>query len=71
MNSTEVPGVSCFLRDGLSVFHTYSTYARGTELIGGLTYPLLDITALGREEEWEDPQARADDSRVADPSFRS
>jgi predicted dithiol-disulfide oxidoreductase (DUF899 family) len=27
----EGPGMSCFLRDGDSVFHTYSTYARGLE----------------------------------------
>ena len=31
----ELPGLSCFLRDGDSVFHTYSTYGRGTEAIGG------------------------------------
>ena len=43
----EVPGVSCFLRDGGQVFHTYSTYARGTDTLGG-SYSLLDLTALGR-----------------------
>jgi predicted dithiol-disulfide oxidoreductase (DUF899 family) len=59
------------LRDDDDVYHTYSTYARGTELIGGLTYPLLDITALGRQEEWEEPKDRAVDSRGADPSFAS
>jgi predicted dithiol-disulfide oxidoreductase (DUF899 family) len=71
LDSTEVPGVSCFLRDSGGVYHTYSTYARGTELIGGLTYALLDLTALGRQEEWEEPKGRALDSRGADPSFRS
>jgi predicted dithiol-disulfide oxidoreductase (DUF899 family) len=71
LESTEVPGVSCFLRDGDDVYHTYSTFARGTELIGGLTYPLLDLTALGRQEEWEEPKGRAVTSREADPSFRS
>jgi predicted dithiol-disulfide oxidoreductase (DUF899 family) len=69
LESTEVPGVSCFLRDGDSVYHTYSTYARGTELTGGLAYPLLDLTALGRQEEWEEPIGRAVTSREADPSF--
>jgi predicted dithiol-disulfide oxidoreductase (DUF899 family) len=69
LESTEVPGVSCFLRDGDNVYHTYSTYARGTELIGGLSYPLLDITALGRQEEWEEPKGRAVDPHGADPSF--
>src|SRR6201999_122028 len=42
--STEVPGFSCFLRDGDQVFHTYSTWARGTDILGS-TYTLLDLTA--------------------------
>ena len=71
LKSTEVPGISCFLRADGAVYHTYSTYARGTELVGGLTYPLLDLTPLGRQEEWEQPKGRAVDSREADPSFRS
>ncbi len=54
----DVPGFSFFLRDGDSVFHTYSTYARGTEMIGGSHY-ILDLTALGRQEEWEEPAGRA------------
>jgi predicted dithiol-disulfide oxidoreductase (DUF899 family) len=54
---TELPGFSCFLRDGDIVFHTYSTYARGTEPHGG-TYRLLDLTALGRQEPWEQPAGR-------------
>jgi predicted dithiol-disulfide oxidoreductase (DUF899 family) len=44
---SDYPGLSCFLRDGDQVFHTYSTYARGTETIGGSHY-ILDLTALGR-----------------------
>jgi predicted dithiol-disulfide oxidoreductase (DUF899 family) len=71
LDSTEVPGVSCFLRDGDEVYHTYSTFARGTELTGGLGYPLLDLTALGRQEEWEEPKGRSGGAREADPSFRS
>jgi predicted dithiol-disulfide oxidoreductase (DUF899 family) len=51
----ELPGYSCFLREGDVVFHTYSTYARGTETIGGSHY-LLDLTALGRQEDWEEPK---------------
>jgi predicted dithiol-disulfide oxidoreductase (DUF899 family) len=54
----EYPGRSHFLRDGERVFHTYSVYARGTETIGG-SYYLLDETALGRQEEWEEPKGRA------------
>ena len=49
---SEQPGVSCFLRDGDAVYHTYSTFGRGTEQLGG-AYSILDITALGRQEEWE------------------
>src|SRR5260221_394723 len=32
--ASEQPGVSCFLRDGDAVFHTYSTFGRGTEHLG-------------------------------------
>ena len=51
----EVPGVSCFLRDGGQMFHTYSAYARGTDAMGG-AYTLLDMTALGRQEDWRSPR---------------
>ncbi|MFJ6983586.1 MULTISPECIES: DUF899 domain-containing protein [unclassified Streptomyces] len=54
----ERPGVSCFLRDGERVFHTYSTYERGLDGLGSTT-SLLDLTALGRQEEWEMPEGRA------------
>jgi predicted dithiol-disulfide oxidoreductase (DUF899 family) len=54
----DYPGISTFLRDGDAVFHTYSTYARGTEQPGGTHY-YLDLTALGRQEEWEEPPGRA------------
>jgi predicted dithiol-disulfide oxidoreductase (DUF899 family) len=64
----EGPGRSCFLRDGDTIFHTYSVYARGLETIGG-SYYLLDETALGRQEEWEEPKGRATDARGAIPSF--
>ena len=33
--SSEQPGYSVFLRDGDAVFHTYSMFARGTEMLGG------------------------------------
>jgi predicted dithiol-disulfide oxidoreductase (DUF899 family) len=66
--STEVPGFSCFLRDGGQVFHTYSTWARGTDILGS-TYSLLDLTALGRQEDWEEPKGRAPRPHGADPTF--
>jgi predicted dithiol-disulfide oxidoreductase (DUF899 family) len=64
----EQPGQSCFLRDGERVFHTYSSYARGAEMTGG-SYYYLDLTALGRQEEWEEPKGRAVDPRGARPDF--
>jgi predicted dithiol-disulfide oxidoreductase (DUF899 family) len=66
--SHEMPGVSCFLRTDDGIFHTYSTYARGTDQLGG-TYTLLDLTALGRQEEWEEPKGRGITVFGADPSF--
>jgi predicted dithiol-disulfide oxidoreductase (DUF899 family) len=64
----ERPGTSCFLRDGDAVFHTYSSYARGEEATGGAYY-YLDLTALGRQEEWEEPQGRATAAHDASPDF--
>lgn len=49
----EEHGLSVFLRVGDRVFHTYSQYARATEDIVG-TLSLLDLTAYGRQEDWED-----------------
>jgi predicted dithiol-disulfide oxidoreductase (DUF899 family) len=64
----EQPGTSCFLRDGDRVFHTYSTYGRGAEMLGG-SYYWLDLTALGRQEEWEEPKGRARKERSATPDM--
>jgi predicted dithiol-disulfide oxidoreductase (DUF899 family) len=66
----ERPGRSCFLRVGDDVFHTYSVYARGLETIGG-SYYMLDETALGRQEDWEEPRGRAAAARGAVPDFAS
>jgi predicted dithiol-disulfide oxidoreductase (DUF899 family) len=65
----EVPGVSCFLRHGDSVFHTYSTYARGIEQVGG-AHSFLDLTALGRQEYWEEPGPRASQPDRSWPNSR-
>jgi predicted dithiol-disulfide oxidoreductase (DUF899 family) len=54
----DLHGMSCFLRDGERVYHTYSSYGRGTESTGG-SYYFLDLTALGRQEEWEEPKGRS------------
>ena len=66
--SSEQPGYSMFLRDGDAVFHTYSVYARGTEMLGG-SYYFLDLTALGRQEKWENPKGRSANTRAASPDF--
>jgi predicted dithiol-disulfide oxidoreductase (DUF899 family) len=64
----EMPGTSFFLRDGDRVFHTYSSFARGAEMTGG-SYYWLDLTALGRQEDWEEPEGRADHARSNRPNF--
>jgi len=66
--SSEQPGHSVFLRDGDTIFHTYSMYARGAEMLGG-SYYFLDLTALGRQEDWEEPKGRAAEVRGAVPDF--
>jgi predicted dithiol-disulfide oxidoreductase (DUF899 family) len=64
----EVPGYSCFLRNGDAVYHTYSTFARGVEAVGG-SYGFLDLTALGRQEDWEEPADRTSEPPGAVPDF--
>ena len=46
-------GTNAFIRDAERVFRTYFIENRGDEQMGG-TWNYLDITALGRQEEWED-----------------
>ncbi len=47
----ELPGVSIFLKDDAGeVFHTYSRYGRGVEVMMH-TYNLLDLTPKGRDED--------------------
>jgi predicted dithiol-disulfide oxidoreductase (DUF899 family) len=46
-------GTNAFVRDGERIFRTYFVDARGDEQMGG-TWNYLDITAFGRQEEWED-----------------
>lgn len=46
----ELPGYSVFAKDAAGdIFHTYSVFARGTELMGGV-YGFLDVTPKGRNE---------------------
>lgn len=46
-------GTNAFFRDGDRIFRTYFVNGRGDEQMGNL-WNWLDITALGRQEEWED-----------------
>lgn len=47
----EAPGISVFYKDDAGdIFHTYSTYGRGVEVMMG-TYHLLDLTPKGRDED--------------------
>jgi predicted dithiol-disulfide oxidoreductase (DUF899 family) len=46
-------GTNAFIRDGDEVFRTYFVNSRGDEAMGS-TWSYLDITALGRQEKWED-----------------
>jgi len=66
----EMPGRSCFIHVDGRIFHTYSQYARGLEMTGG-SYYFLDLTVLGRQEEWEQPAGRSDSVRSATPDFAS
>ena len=44
---------NAFIRDGDQIFRTYFVNSRGDEALGS-TWSYLDITALGRQEDWED-----------------
>ncbi|HEY2813707.1 MAG TPA: DUF899 domain-containing protein [Acidimicrobiales bacterium] len=66
----DMPGRSCLLQVDGRIFHTYSQYARGLESSGG-SYYFLDLTALGRQEEWEEPKGRSESVRSATPDFAS
>ena len=47
----EAPGVSVFYKDDAGgIFHTYSTFGRGVEVMMG-AYSLMDLTPKGRDEE--------------------
>jgi predicted dithiol-disulfide oxidoreductase (DUF899 family) len=49
-------GTNAFLREGDQIFRTYFVNNRGDEAMGS-TWSYLDITAFGRQEEWEDSPA--------------
>ena len=49
-------GTNAFVREGDRIFRTYFVNSRGDEAMGS-TWSYLDLTALGRQEEWEDSPA--------------
>jgi predicted dithiol-disulfide oxidoreductase (DUF899 family) len=51
--TSEYFALDVFLRDGERLFLTYSTNGRGVEALGSV-WTFLDLTPLGRQEEWED-----------------
>ncbi|MEH6578182.1 MAG: thioredoxin family protein [Amphritea sp.] len=49
--STEAPGISVFYKNEKNeIFHTYSCYARGLDMLNG-AYHLMDLTPKGRDED--------------------
>lgn len=49
LGSTEMPGISAFFRDGDQIYHSYSTYARGLDMLN-TAYHYLDLVPKGRDE---------------------
>jgi predicted dithiol-disulfide oxidoreductase (DUF899 family) len=49
-SGTEAPGISVFLKEGEQVFHTYSTYERGLDMLN-VAYHYMDLVPKGRDEE--------------------
>lgn len=55
--SGEAPGISVFYKDPRgNVFHTYSCYARGLDMLNG-AYHYLDLLPKGRDEQGPNPMA--------------
>jgi predicted dithiol-disulfide oxidoreductase (DUF899 family) len=48
-DSSEAPGISVFLNDGGTIYHTYSTYERGLDMLN-VAYHYMDLVPKGRDE---------------------
>jgi predicted dithiol-disulfide oxidoreductase (DUF899 family) len=74
--SEEAPGVSVFYKDeAADVFHTYSSYGRGLDLLIG-AYNFLDLVPKGRDEEglrftmaWVRHHDKYSDGQFVDPTL--
>ena len=53
LDGQDAAGLSVFLREGDRVFHTYSTFGRGIEVLMS-TYHYLDLTPLGRQRQFNE-----------------
>jgi predicted dithiol-disulfide oxidoreductase (DUF899 family) len=78
LNSEEMSGISVFYKAAAGdIFHTYSSYARGGDILIG-TYNYLDLTPKGRDEtgpnhnltDWVRHHDRYDDGGFVDPTGR-
>jgi predicted dithiol-disulfide oxidoreductase (DUF899 family) len=49
IGSSDMPGISAFALQNGQVFHTYSAYSRGIDMLNG-AYHLMDLTSKGRDE---------------------
>lgn len=50
LTHSEQPGISAFIKVGQEIFHTYSTYSRGLDMLNA-AYHYLDIAPKGRDED--------------------
>lgn len=48
-SGSEAPGISVFLKEGEQIFHTYSTYERGLDMLN-VAYHYIDLVPKGRDE---------------------
>jgi len=46
---SEAPGISVFLKDGDKIYHTYSAYSRGLDMLN-VAYHYMDLVPKGRDE---------------------
>jgi len=68
--SEELPGLSAFIKDGGTLYQTYSSYARGPDTLVG-TYNFLDLAPKGRDKDalpWTMAWVRRHDEYEAAPA---
>jgi predicted dithiol-disulfide oxidoreductase (DUF899 family) len=54
-SGSEAPGISVFLKEDEQVYHTYSTYERGLDMLN-VAYHYMDLVPKGRDEEVNAPE---------------